>query len=178
LPSGRITQRDVGFDLVPAMLGKRVDATLGGFWNYEGIQLRQRGKHPAIVPVDKAGVPVYDELVIVARRDTLRKKGAIVRRFVQALGRGYADVRADPAAGVDSLISQVPDLAKSRTLEEASVRATLPSFFPTKTSRPFGFQDRAQWKAYGTWMFKHGLLKAEPHADFALTNEFLAGQGA
>ena len=31
---------DVGFDLVPAMISGRVDATLGGFWNYEAIQLR------------------------------------------------------------------------------------------------------------------------------------------
>ncbi len=168
----------VGFDLVPAMLSKRVDATLGGFWNYEGIQLRQRGKKPFVLPVDRAGAPTYDELVLVARRDTLRRHGQLVRRFVQALGRGYADVRANPARGVDALIAKVPELARSRRLEEASVRATLPSFFPSGGSRPFGYQDRAQWERFGTWMFAHGLLKRPPHAEFALTNEFLAGQGA
>ena len=30
---------NVGFNLVPAMLSGKVDATLGGFWNYEAIQL-------------------------------------------------------------------------------------------------------------------------------------------
>lgn len=173
-----VKQVDVGFGVIPAMVSKRVDATLGGFWNDEGIELRQRHRHPAVIPVDKAGIPIYDELVIVARRNTLREKGAIVRRFVQALGRGYADVRADPAAGVNALLAQVPALRTSRKLQDASVRATLPSFFPARTSRPFGFQDRAQWKAFGEWMFRHRLLKTEPHADFALTNEFLAGQGA
>ncbi len=169
---------NVGFNLLPAMLSKRVDATLGGFWNYEGIQLRQQGKKPTVIPVDRAGVPTYDELVLVARRDTLRDHGQLVRRFVQALGRGYADVRANPARGVEDLVRSVPGLAKSRRLEQASVRATLPSFFPANTDEPFGYQDRRQWRRFGDWMFSHGLLKKLPQADIALTNEFLAGQGA
>ena len=34
-----VDEINVGFNLVPAMLSKRVNATLGGFWNYEGVQL-------------------------------------------------------------------------------------------------------------------------------------------
>jgi putative hydroxymethylpyrimidine transport system substrate-binding protein len=36
-----VRETDVGFNLVPAMLSRRVDATLGGFWNSEGIPLAQ-----------------------------------------------------------------------------------------------------------------------------------------
>ena len=32
-------ETNVGFNLVPAMLSKKVDATLGAFWNYEGVDL-------------------------------------------------------------------------------------------------------------------------------------------
>ena len=39
-PSG-VREANVGFNLVPAMLSGRVAATLGGFWNYEAIQLRR-----------------------------------------------------------------------------------------------------------------------------------------
>src|SRR5947209_8816338 len=37
----RVREVNVGFNLVPAMVSGRVDATLGAFWNYEAIQLRQ-----------------------------------------------------------------------------------------------------------------------------------------
>ncbi len=58
---------NVGFNLVPAMLSKKVYATLGAFWNYEGIQLARAHKKPTFIRLQKAGVPNYDELVIVAR---------------------------------------------------------------------------------------------------------------
>jgi putative hydroxymethylpyrimidine transport system substrate-binding protein len=178
VPAAKVRQVNVGFNLVPAMLSGRVDATLGGFWNYEGIQLRQRKKKPRVTPVDRLGVPSYSELVLVARRDTLVRHGALVRRFVQALGRGYASARRDPAAAVDALLEQNPELAKDRRLQEASVRATLPAFFPSRASRPFGFQDPAAWQRYALWMYDHKLLTRPPVAPAAITNEFLAGQGA
>jgi putative hydroxymethylpyrimidine transport system substrate-binding protein len=173
-----VKETSVGFNLVPAMLSKKVDATLGSYWNYEAIQLRLKGKHPSVIRVDRAGVPSYAELVLVARRDYVGRHGSEVRRFVQALGRGYAAVRADPARGVRSLLAEVPDLRSDRTLQAASVRATLPVFFPANHSKPFGWQDPAAWQAYGRWMYRNRLLRRPPAAANALTNEFLAGQGA
>ena len=38
-------------------------------------------------------------------------------------------------------------------------------------------QDLADWHDYGVWMRKHGLVDQDPHADDAVTNEFLPGQG-
>ena len=35
-----VKEVNVGFNLVPAMLSGKVAATLGGYWNYEAIQLR------------------------------------------------------------------------------------------------------------------------------------------
>ena len=54
-------ERNVGFNLVPALLTGKVDAILGGFWNYEAIDLAQRKKHPKVIQVEDAGVPPYDE---------------------------------------------------------------------------------------------------------------------
>jgi len=42
------------------------------FRNYEGVQLRLAHKHPTVIPVDQAGVPTYDELVLVVREDVER----------------------------------------------------------------------------------------------------------
>ena len=41
-----VKEVNVGFNLVPAMKTKKVDATLGAFWNYEGVQLRLREAAP------------------------------------------------------------------------------------------------------------------------------------
>jgi putative hydroxymethylpyrimidine transport system substrate-binding protein len=170
-----VKEVNVGFNLVPAMLSKRVAATLGGFWNYEGVQLRQAHKHPTIIRMDTAGVPTYDELIVVARADTARRQGERIRRFMQALSEGYKALRADPTTGVTPLLKANKDL--DPRLQTASVQATLPVFFPTDPSKPFGYQDPQQWDAYGRWLFRNGILKQPPDAAGAMTNEFLPGQG-
>src|SRR6266851_9789458 len=73
----------VGYNLLPALLAHRVDAVLGVYRNVEGIQLQLRGLHPTIIPIDRAGVPSYDELVLVASKTRLRDPAyrAIVQRF-------------------------------------------------------------------------------------------------
>jgi putative hydroxymethylpyrimidine transport system substrate-binding protein len=175
VPVDSVKETNVGFNLVPAMLSKRVAATLGAFWNVEGVQLRRAGKRPTIVRMEQVGVPTYDELILVARKDTLANRGDDVRAFVQALARGYETTRADPQAATDALVRAAPDLDRDFAL--ASVQASLPAFFPTQTGKPFGWQDPKEWTAYGTWMFEHDLLGVEPNAGgTALTNEFLAGQ--
>jgi putative hydroxymethylpyrimidine transport system substrate-binding protein len=173
--AGSVKETNVGFNLVPAMLSRKVDATLGAFWNYEGVELRQRGRHPSIIRMEKAGVPTYDELVFVARRDTLAKDGGKIRRFMQAVSRGYRYARSNPAGAVDALVRANPDL--KRPLQLASVRATLPAFFPTDPKKPFGWQSQTAWESYGNWMYSNKLLKQPPRAGDALTNEFLPGQG-
>ena len=61
-----IKQVDVGFNLNQALVSGKVDATLGGFWNVEGVELQQKDRDPRITPVDDLGVPDYAELVLVA----------------------------------------------------------------------------------------------------------------
>jgi putative hydroxymethylpyrimidine transport system substrate-binding protein len=170
-----VDEISVGFNLVPAMLSRRVDATLGAFWNYEGVELRQRKRAPVVIPVDRVGVPTYNELVIVARKDDLANRGSRVRRFMRALGQGYAAARANPARAVAQLVRANPGL--NPKLQLASVRATLPVFFPANEKRPFGYQDRRAWNAYGRWMRDNQLVRNPPNAFRAATNEFLPGQG-
>ncbi len=174
VPVSSVREVNVGANLVPAMLSGRVDATLGAYWNYEAIQLRQAGKRPNVIPVQDAGVPTYDELVIVVRENEIANRNNVLRRFVQALGRGYEAVRSNPQAGIDALLSANPSL--SRRLQSASVRATLPAFFPSG-GHPWGWMAPAQWTAYGNWMLAHHLISHPAAAIGAETNQLLAGQG-
>jgi putative hydroxymethylpyrimidine transport system substrate-binding protein len=173
---GSVKETNVGFNLVPAMLSGRVDATLGAFWNYEGTDLARRGKDPVILRMEDLGVPTYSELVFVVRRRDLGEDfGARVRRFMQATARGHEALKTDPATGVDALLEADPGL--DRGLQEAAVKATLPVFFPADAAQPFGYQDPQEWQDYIDWMRENDLLSAEQTAEQVLSNEFLAGEG-
>jgi putative hydroxymethylpyrimidine transport system substrate-binding protein len=171
-----VKETNVGFNLVPAMLSDKVDATLGAFWNYEGEDLKRRGRHPKILRMEKLGVPTYDELVMVVRRKDLDEGfSSKLRRFLRATARGHQRLRANPESGVAALLKVDPGL--ERGLQTAVVSATLPVFFPTDKDKPFGYQESSEWDAYGRWMFDSQLLKKQPDAARALTNEFLPGEG-
>jgi putative hydroxymethylpyrimidine transport system substrate-binding protein len=175
VPAGSVKEINVGDNLVPAMLSGRVDATLGAYWNYEAIQLAQRGKHPNVIRMQQVGVPTYDELVLVVRASTLNAHMDELRRFVQALGRGYQSARSNPQAAVSSLVQANPGL--DQKLQLASVKATLPAFFPSNSSNPWGYQNPALWNAYGQWMLTNHLISNPNAVVDASTNELLAGQG-
>jgi putative hydroxymethylpyrimidine transport system substrate-binding protein len=175
VPAGSVKEVNVGANLVGAMLSGRVDATLGAYWNYEAIQLRQLGRRVNVIHVENVGVPNYDELVLVASESTLAAKTNLLRRFAQALGRGYQSVRSNPQAGVSSLVAANPSL--SAKLQLASVQATLPYFFPTGAGLPWGWQNQRQWTAYGQWMLAHHLITNPATVAGASTNQLLAGQG-
>ncbi|HWJ50431.1 MAG TPA: ABC transporter substrate-binding protein [Solirubrobacteraceae bacterium] len=174
--TGSVKEVNVGFNLVPAMLSGRVDATLGGFWNYEGIQLRLLHKHPIVIPVDQAGVPTYDELVLVVREDEAHTRGQDLRAFLQALTSGEREVRANPAAAAALLVKANPSLEAKLQLE--SIKQTLPAVLPADSSDPYGWQQPTAWATFGAWMFAHGLLAHDPNEGLPpFTNEFLPGQG-
>ena len=175
VPEEDVRSIDVGFGLTPAMISGRVDATLGSFWNYEGVELERRGRRPTILRVDDLGVPTYNELVIVAREEDARDRGPVLRRFLQGLARGHERLRDDPASGIDPLLRANRDL--ERGLQEAVVRATLPVFFPEDRDRPFGWMDEAEWFAYAQWMARNGLITQREDPRRALTVEFLPGEG-
>jgi putative hydroxymethylpyrimidine transport system substrate-binding protein len=175
VPAGSVKETNVGANLVPAMLSGSVDATLGAYWNYEAIQLAQLGKRPNVIRVDRAGVPTYDELVLVVRQSTLVNHPDEIRRLVQAMARGYQSARSDPAAAVANLVHANPGLQPK--LQAAAVDATLPAFFPSNTSLPWGWQDPTQWNAFGQWMMANHLISNPNAVTDASTNEELAGQG-
>src|SRR4051794_19208928 len=118
----KVKETNVGFNLVPAMLADKVDATLGAFWNYEGEDLQRRGRHPKILRMERLGVPTYNELVFVVRRKDLDEDGASkVRRFLRATARGHQRLRANPEVGVSALLKVDPGL--ERGLQTAVVSA-------------------------------------------------------
>jgi len=171
----RVRPVNVGFSLVPALLTKRVDATLGMFWNVEGVQLRLQDRKPVILRMDEVGVPTYNELVIVAREADVRSRGPVLRRVMRALARGHQHLREDIDSGVDAVVKANPDLKAS--LQRAQVQATLPVFFPRDKTKPFGYQREQDWQRYSQWMEENEIIEDAGVGQRAFTNEFLPGEG-
>jgi len=169
-----IRQRNVGFGLQPALVSRKVDATLGGFWNYEGTDLRLKKRRPQIIRVERAGVPRYDELVLVANEDALERDGGRIRAFLGALARGTRDLRRDPETGIKPLLRA--DKGLDARLQRAVVKVTLPLFSPPK-GKPYGYQDPGQWNRFVAWMRENKLVRNLQDARGAYTNELLPGGG-
>jgi len=169
-----VKERNVGFALSPALLAKRVDATLGGFWNYEGTDLKLKDRDPRIIRVDDAGVPTYDELVIVANEDALERDGQRIRAFIGALARGTKDLEEDPEGAINGLLKANPDLDPE--LQRAAVKVTLPLFLPAR-GKPFGHLAPKEWQEFAGWMSENRLITEVPDATGAFTNDLLPGAG-
>jgi putative hydroxymethylpyrimidine transport system substrate-binding protein len=169
-----VKERNVGFGLTPALLTGKVDAVLGAFWNYEGTELRLKDKRPRIIRMDEAGVPSYNELVLVANERSLDRDADKIRAFIGALSRGTRDLRENPDKAIEGLLDANPDLDPE--LQRAVVEVTLPLFFPPR-GRPFGWQDPAQWDAFAAWMKDSRLLERPPDPRASYDNRLLPGFG-
>jgi putative hydroxymethylpyrimidine transport system substrate-binding protein len=161
---------NVGLNLLPTLIGGRVDAILGGFRNIEGVDLRLRGLQPRIVPVDQLGVPTYDELVLVARKSTVDDHPEAIRAFIEALGRGTDYARAHQQEAANTVISAGKGLDPMQT--RAEVAATLPFLAPPQ-GKPYGYMDPNAWRAYAAWMAEHDLISSAPSPSDVLTDELL-----
>jgi putative hydroxymethylpyrimidine transport system substrate-binding protein len=168
-PAG-VRERNVGFDLVPALLSGKVDAVLGAYWNYEAVQLRQKHRDPQVIRIEQAGVPTYDELVIVANQRDVRDHPDRIRKFLAALSGGTSELDRQPG---DALLKANPDLDPK--LQRAAVRVTLPYFKPAG-GHPYGYMDPGAWRSFTTFMHSHGLLKLSSPAG-AFTNALLPAAG-
>jgi putative hydroxymethylpyrimidine transport system substrate-binding protein len=162
---------NVGFGLLPALIGGSAQAMLGGYLNVEAIDLRERGKEPVITPVDRLGVPTYDELVLVANRKDLEEEPQKFRLFFAALERGTEAAVERPGAATDAVTEANPDLEPKLT--KAEVKATLPLLGARVRGQPYGYMDPKRWEAFAGWMRDNGLIKSLPQTSELLDDSYL-----
>jgi len=162
---------NVGFDLTPALVSGRADASMGAFWTHEPIVAEREGYPVAMLRVEEWGVPPYYELVLVASEQTVAEEADTVRRFLAAMRRGYEAAAADPAAALDALAAASPDL--DRAVEEEGLALLIPVW--TAGGVAFGTQEPARWTAYAAWMAERGLIPADLDVDAAYRADLLPG---
>jgi putative hydroxymethylpyrimidine transport system substrate-binding protein len=173
LSSTDVKAVNVGFGLLPALIGGNAQAMLGGYSNVEGVDLRERGKEPVITPVDELGVPTYDELVLVTSRKLLEEDPDSIRLFLAALARGTSAAAKSPGAATKAVLEANDSLDPKLTAAE--VEATLPLLQSGDTGTPYGYMDPTGWTEFIAWMRDNGLIRSLPAPDQVLSNDYLPG---
>ena len=171
-PSDVATQ-NVGLGLLPAVVSGRADAMLGGFRNVEGVDLAERGLRPRVVPVDRLGIPTYDELVLVANSDRVEEDPEAIRLFIAALEQGTRDAVSDPGAATDAVLAAGEGLDPKLTAAETEV--TLPLLLP-ESKRPYGYMNEREWEEFAGFLADEGVIGALPEISEVLTNGLLPGE--
>ena len=173
LSESDVTSVNVGFDLVPALLSKQVDAAIGTYFNIEGIHIEsETGEAPVIVKMEGLGVPTYDELIVVANSERLQSDPAYadaVSRFLTALTGATTAAQADEAGSIASMEANTE-------YTEEEIGAMVPDTLPLLTS-PQGLDDGllqpGRWQTFGDWMFDNGLLDTAVDPATIATNDYL-----
>jgi NitT/TauT family transport system substrate-binding protein/putative hydroxymethylpyrimidine transport system substrate-binding protein len=144
----------VGFNGAEALLSGRV-AAFTGFIPDDGVQL-QVGGHP-ITPfwLDREGGPAYPGLVAFTTRHLAAADPALVRDFVAATVRGYADTLRDPRRSLADLLRLNPSLP--RALTAAVLKAYLP-LFTDGGAVSFGTLQPARIAELSRWMVDNRLI--------------------
>ena len=164
----RVRKVTIGFNAVPSLLSRRVDAATA-FWNVEGVALRRRRPGIREFRVDEFGAPPYPELVVCATRARLRESPGLARALVTALARGYQLTLQDPASSAADLLERVPGLR--RELVRAELDAVSPAF--ASGARRYGELDAARLGEWAKWEARFGIVDRPPDVSRAFDPQFL-----
>ena len=165
----KVEMVNVGFDLVPSLLGGKVDAVIGSYEVHEGIVAELQGKPVQAMRVQDWGVPDYYELVLVTSDKMIKENPEVVRKFMRAVSKGYQDARTDQKAAVDALIAAYKDA--DRQVEEPGLARLVP-YWTDGVSR-FGEQTTDRWQKYHDWLRANGILDNDVKVADCFTAEFL-----
>jgi putative hydroxymethylpyrimidine transport system substrate-binding protein len=160
---------NVGFNLVPALIGGKVDAVVGAYFTHESIVAENQGHPVNVMRMEEWGVPDFYELVLVTSEKNLEERPDVVRKFIWAVTRGYQDAMEDPQAAIDILVDAYPEA------DEAVERPGVDILAPLWTGEVpgAGWQEEERWVEFADWMKENDLLQAgvDPHQAF--TNGFV-----
>jgi putative hydroxymethylpyrimidine transport system substrate-binding protein len=151
-----VTLINVNFALTTALMSKQVDGVIGAFRNFELNDLELHKAKGRLWPVETNGVPSYDELILVAKRETVDV--ARTRKLLAAIAEATIWLRAnsDEAWGMFSKSGKELDNA----LNKLAWKDTLPLLAPDPSAL-----DPARYQAFADFLVKRGLIKQAPPLD-------------
>lgn len=147
---------NVNFSLSPSLIAGKVDATIGGFRNFELTQMRIEGQEGKAFFPEEHGVPLYDELVFVTRKELASDPR--LPRFLQAVEKAAVYLTNHPEEALALFLKAYPDL--DNELNRKAFVDTLPRL----AKRPAAL-DHARYERFGQFMAQSGLVPKAPAVD-------------
>jgi putative hydroxymethylpyrimidine transport system substrate-binding protein len=148
-----VTLVNVNFALSPALLSGQVAAVIGAYRNFELNQLAIENKPGVAFYPEENGVPAYDELVVVARRDRLNDPRLV--RFIAALEKGTLYLINHPDESWQRFAAAYPEL--NNELNRRAWQDTLRRF----ALRPAAV-DNSRYERFARFLKDRGLIKEVP----------------
>lgn len=156
LKASDVEMVNVNFALTPALMSKQVDAVIGAFRNFELTQIKIAGGKGAAFFPEENGVPLYDELIYVAKND--RVKDPKIKKFLAAVQDATIFLLNHPDESWAAFIKAYPKLDDE--LNKTAWAQTLPRFAKTPAAL-----DRTRYENFGDFMKERGLIKDVPAID-------------
>lgn len=147
---------NVNFSLSPSLIAGRVDATIGGFRNFELTQMRLEGHEGRAFFPEEHGVPPYEELIFITHRDLSDDER--LPRFLEAVEKATIYLTNHPEEAWQLFIEAHPDLDDE--LNRQAWLDTLPRF----AKRPAAL-DRGRYERFGAFLEEQGLIEVAPEVD-------------
>ncbi|MEQ8153879.1 MAG: ABC transporter substrate-binding protein [Clostridiaceae bacterium] len=160
---------DVGYDLMPAIETKRVDAIIGGYINHEKILLEKDGVELITFnPVDY-GVPDNYELAFIASDNAIKNNNDKIQAFLKAAKKGFEYTKSNPDKALDLVLkTQDENFPLVPEVEKESMQILLP-LMEDKNGK-FLSQEESNWSSYADWLVGKGILKAKIDINEAFQN--------
>lgn len=152
--------KSVGNELVPSLVEGKADAIFGGSANLEGVDLESHGLEPVVTSVSSLGIPDYEELVLVTRKDRMEKDPQPVLDLASAITQGAVKAAGEPrrAALVLDDDGESNPVLSPRTFRVATKRSV-----PLLSSD--GKVDLERTEALIDWMHKEGMIEEKPDVE-------------
>jgi putative hydroxymethylpyrimidine transport system substrate-binding protein len=144
---------NVNFQIVSAVMTRRVDATISAYRNKEIYELRAHGMDTISFFPEEHGVPPYDELIYVTRPDMAGD--ARLARFVAAVQESTAWLLEHAGQAWADFAADYP--AQASTIVHTQWAATLGRF-----AKEPGKLDVARYKDFGAFLVRKKLIAAAP----------------
>lgn len=155
---------NVHFNLTQALLSHRIDAAMGMMRNFELVTIKQRKIPVKVFYPEEHGMPLYDELVIIANKKHIND--IRYRKFLSALTSATAYLINHPEQTWKRFAQQHPELANP--LNHQTWLATLPRF----ASRPAAL-DNTRFNDYAKFLYQHKVIDIIlPLQDYAVVLQY------
>ena len=140
---------NVNWALTPALLSGQVDATIGGYRNFEMAQMKMAGGEGRCFFIEEEGLPSYDELIFAANRDSMNPE--VIERFMGAVERGVTYMLNHPNEARETFMAHAPDLR-----EEPNITAWQDTY--GRFSQSPAALDRGRYARFEEFLHDSGLV--------------------